>query len=183
MQFGFQNSHGVFAKTHLHWFKLNNTAMYFGINKGTVPQLHIVCVSMSRIRFYDQFHNKFSGTRTAFLIAASITKLETLTLWRIHKQRLKHFRIGTNVFCLIRMTKKESNNIRIERENESNNNLLSNSIGQCAHVLLVSLSRNKKKSKPFNKRSQQLEMLSRQIYKLPLQVSSLCCTMYIVSEL
>ena len=57
--------------------------MYFRINKGTVPQLHIVCVSMGLIRFYDQFHDKFSGTRIAFLTAASITKLEKLMLGHI----------------------------------------------------------------------------------------------------
>ena len=39
----------------------------------------------------------------------------------MHKQKRKHFRICANVFCLNRMTKKESNNIRIEWQNESNN--------------------------------------------------------------
>ena len=54
------------------------------------------------------------------------------------------------------------------------------SIGQCAHVLIVFIvTQQKANSKPFNKRSQQLEMLLRQMYKPPLQFSGLCVTLFL----
>lgn len=55
----FQLDLKCFPKTHLHWFKLNNMAVYAGINKGSVPQMHVV---IGRIGFYDQFYSKFSRT-------------------------------------------------------------------------------------------------------------------------
>ena len=55
----FQIDLKCFPKNHLQWFKLNNMAVYAGINKGSVPQMHVV---IGRIGFYDQFYSKFSGT-------------------------------------------------------------------------------------------------------------------------
>ena len=34
-------------------------AVYAGINKGSVPQMHVV---IGLIGFFDQFYSKFSGT-------------------------------------------------------------------------------------------------------------------------
>ena len=38
-----------------------------GINRGSIPQMPVVCVFIGLIRFYDQFYSEFSGTRITFL--------------------------------------------------------------------------------------------------------------------
>ena len=88
--------------------------MCCGINKGTVPQMHYVCVFIGLIRFYDQFYSEFLGPQITFLIVTSITNVIAYAQTKAET--------CTNVFCSTRMTNKESKNIRIPNRmaNESN---------------------------------------------------------------
>ena len=88
--------------------------MCCGINKGTVPQMHVVCVFIGLIRFYDQFYSEFLGPQITFLIVTSITNVIAYAQTKAET--------CTNVFCSTRMTNKESKNIRIlnRMANESN---------------------------------------------------------------
>ena len=128
--------------------------MYCAIKKGTVSL--ILCPVLWQI-FKD----------SNYLPHHDVNKL---TLLRMHKQKLKHLRICTNVFCSTRMTKKESNNVRIEWQNDSNS-IVKAALGSvCTFNRSFSLTHNKKQFRNRSiKEAKNLKMLIRQIYKPPLE--------------